>query len=126
MKKAVVFRLRYLAAIGVSLLLAGCTYEYTLLIRVIDSSGNPANENVRVVVAERAFDERDLPELTSEPVNLAGELEVKLCCSPNPQVWVYVFVDANGSSFWDEGERLQAAENPFSVDDDVTLVIKFE
>ena len=126
MKKAVLFRSRYLAAISVSLFLTGCSYEYTLLVRVIDSSGNPANENVRVVVAERVFDERDLPALTSKSVNLAGELEVNLCCSPNPQVWIYVFVDANGSSFRDEGERLEAAENPFTVDDDVTLVIKFE
>lgn len=126
MIKPALFRLGCLAAIIVSLLLSGCTYEYTLLVRVIDTFGNPASDNVRVVVMEKAFDEGDLPALVSDPVNSAGELEVNLCCSPNPQVWVYAFVDVNGSSFWDEGERLQAAENPLSLDDDATLIIRFD
>ena len=120
------FRFDHLAAIVASLMLAGCTYEYKLLVRVTDASGDPANVNVRVVVMTKAFDEDDLPALISDPVDSAGELEVSLCCSPNPQVWVYAFVDANASSYWDRGERLQAAQNPLRLDDDATLNIQFD
>lgn len=113
-------------AIVVLFLLAGCTYEYNLIVRVFDTSGDSAVTNVRVVVMKKAFDESDLSALISEPVNTAGELEVSLCCSPNPQVWVYAFIDANASSHWDLGERLQSAQNPVQLSDDATLDIHFD
>lgn len=119
-------RCRLMVATIVLVLLAGCTYEYTLLVRVIDSSGIPVNVNTRIIVMKKAPDEGDLPALISEPVDSSGALEVRLCCDPNPQVWVYAFVDTNDSLHWEEGEYLQAAQNPLSVTDDETLIIQLD
>jgi len=117
---------RLMVATIASLLLTGCTYEYTLLVRVIDSSETAVNVNTRIIVMQKAPDEIDLPALVSEPVDSSGELEVRLCCEPNPQVWVYVFVDTDHSLYWEEGEYLQAAQNPLSVTDDETLIIQLD
>ena len=116
----------HIVALVAAFLLTACTYEYKLLVRVFDSAGDSATANVRVVVIKRAIEQRELSALISEPVNSSGELEVSLCCSPNPQVWVFAFIDANKSSTWDTGERLQSARNPVNLNDDATLDIQFD
>lgn len=127
MIKPALFRYHQLATIVALLLLTGCSYEYKLSIRVIDSSGNPANANVRVIVMKQAYDEGELSALISDPVDSYGQLEISLCCSPKPQVWVYAFVDANASSHWDAGERLQTAQNPLHLtNDNTTVTIQFD
>ncbi len=126
MTKRLLSGIAYVLAIAILFSLTGCTYEYKLLVRVFDDTGDSAITNVRVIVVKKAIDESELSALISEPVNSAGELEVVLCCSPDPQVWVYAFIDSSASLHWDESEKIRSAQNPVQLSDDATLDIQFE
>ena len=106
-------QVRLVAIPGVIVLLAACSYTYNVRITVVpgEQVGIDALVDVSIIIARSPHQPEQLSSMTALPVGDDGIFNTEICCVPNPDIWIYVFHDANGSGNWDADEPLVADNN---------------
>ncbi len=108
-------RIRWVIFLSTALVLAACSYVYELHVTVVpgEQVGTEAIVDVSVIIAKAPHQPSQLSSMAAIPINEDGFLTTEICCTPNPEIWIYAFHDVNGSGIWDSDEPLVAdSSNP--------------
>lgn len=106
-------QVRWVVLPGAAALLSACSYAYELRVTVVagENVDTAAITDVSIIIAKVSHQRSQLSDMATFPVDEDGALTTEICCTPNPQIWVYAFHDANGSGHWDSDELLVADNN---------------
>ncbi|ASJ73298.1 hypothetical protein [Granulosicoccus antarcticus] len=121
--------LRYVGWIilpGAAVVLSACSFAYQLRVTVVpgDQIGIEAIADVNIIIAKTPVQQSQSSSMMTLPVDEEGTLVTEICCSPDPDIWIYAFVDANRSGRWDSDETLVAdSNNPHRLSDDYTTTL---
>ena len=94
---------RWMTTVALVLLLSACSYSYQLRDSIVTGESANATElaDAAVIIAKSAHMPADLSGMMTPRTGADGILVTQICCTPSPQIWVYVFLDENQSGRWD-------------------------
>lgn len=119
-------QVRRVFVLGAAVMLAACSYTYELRVTVVPGEQVDAEAiaEVSIIIAKAPHQRSQLSSMTALPVDDDGVFTTEICCTPNPEIWIYAFHDANRSGFWDSDEPMVAdSASPVRLSDDYTLTL---
>jgi len=117
---------RWIVLLLAVMLLTACSYAYKLQVTIIpgEQVDSKVINEVNIIIVKAPHQPSELSSMPTLPVGEEGVLITEICCTPDPDIWVYAFHDANGSDRWDSNEPLVIySDNPIRLTDDYTMTL---